>query len=63
MVGYIILYTQTLPGVSYVGTVLVAMGVYPPIPIKFAWAISNAGRDVKRAVAIAMVSGLGNLGG
>ncbi|KAH0831944.1 major facilitator superfamily domain-containing protein [Lanmaoa asiatica] len=54
MAGYIILYTQMSPGVSYVGTVLVAMGVYPPIPVSYAWASSNAGGDVKRAVAIAM---------
>ena len=63
MVGYVILYTQTSPGISYFGTVLVAMGVFPTIPVDLAWFSSNAGGDIKRGVAIAMVNGFGNIGG
>ena len=63
LVGYIVLYTQTSAGVSYVGTVLAAVGVFPTIAVDLAWAGSNAGGDVKRGVVIAMVVGMGNLGG
>lgn len=63
IVGYILLYTQTSPGPAYLGTVLSAMGVYSAIPINLAWVSSNAGGEIKRAAAIAMISGFGNLGG
>ena len=63
LVGYIILYTQTGPGVSYAGAVLAAVGTYPPIAVILAWASSNAGGDIKCGVALAMVTGFGNLGG
>jgi len=63
LVGYIVLYTQTNPGASYVGTVLAAAGVYPTVPISIAWISSNAGGDMKRGVAIAVVVGGANLGG
>lgn len=63
LVGYILLYTQTSPGPSYLGTVLTAMGVYSAIPIDLTWVSSNAGGDIKRAAAIAMMNGFGNSGG
>ncbi|KAG9313544.1 major facilitator superfamily domain-containing protein [Chiua virens] len=63
LVGYIVLYTQTKAGASYVGAVLAAIGAFPPIPIILAWASANAGGDVKRGVALAAVIGFGNLGG
>ena len=63
LVGYIILYTQTGAGASYVGAVIAAVGVYPTIAVDLAWAGSNAGGDVKTGVVLAMVIGFGNLGG
>ena len=63
LVGYIVLYTQTSPGVSYAGAVLAAVGVFPTIAVHLAWVSSNAGGDVKRGAAIAVVIGLANLGG
>lgn len=63
LVGYIVLYTQTSPGASYAGAVLAAVGVYPTIAVDLAWASSNAGGDLKRGVVLAMVIGIGNLGG
>lgn len=63
IMGYIVLYTQTSPGISYFGTVLVAMGIFPCIPVDLAWISSNAGGDIKRGAAIAMVNGFGNIGG
>ncbi|KAG1758818.1 MFS general substrate transporter [Suillus occidentalis] len=63
IVGYILLYCGRRVGVSYAGTCLAAIGVYPTIAVDLAWAGSNAGGDLKRGVVIAMVIGLGNLGG
>lgn len=63
LIGYIVLYTQDRPGVSYVGAILAAVGVYPTIAIALAWAGSAAGGDVRKGVTLAMVIGIGNLGG
>ncbi|KAG2075430.1 MFS general substrate transporter [Suillus decipiens] len=63
LVGYIMLYCSVRAGPSYAGACLAALGTYPTIPIIIAWAGSNAGGDLKRAVVLAMVVGFGNLGG
>lgn len=63
LVGYIILYTQRSAAASYAGTVLATVGVYPTIAVDLAWTSSNAGGDTKRGVVLAMVIGIGNLGG
>ncbi|TFK66245.1 MFS general substrate transporter [Pluteus cervinus] len=63
LVGYIILDTQDKPGSAYVGTILVAVGVYSTIAVDVAWASSTAGGDVRKGVVIALVIGVGNLGG
>jgi hypothetical protein len=63
MIGYIILISQGKPGPSYVGAILTAVGVYPTIAVDLAWAGSSAGGDVAKGVVIAMVIGVGNLGG
>ena len=63
MVGYIVAYTTSKPGTGYVAAVIAAAGVYPTIPVMVAWAGGNAGGDMKRGVVLAMVIGIGNLGG
>lgn len=63
LIGYIVLYTTSKPGPGYAGAVLAAVGVFPTIAVDLAWAGGNAGGDMKRGVVIAMVIGLGNLGG
>ncbi|KAF6740917.1 phthalate transporter [Ephemerocybe angulata] len=63
MIGYIILISQKSLGGSYAGAILAATGVYPCVPVTLAWAGSNAGGDMRRGVALAMVIGMGNLGG
>lgn len=63
LVGYIVLYTQSGAVASYFGAVLAAVGVFPTIAVDLAWASSNAGGDIKRGVVVAMVIGIGNLGG
>jgi hypothetical protein len=63
MTGYILLYCDGRAGPSYAGACLAAIGIYPTIAVDLAWAGSNAGGDLKRGVVIAMVIGIGNLGG
>jgi MFS family permease len=63
LVGYIVLYTQSKANASYAGTFLAVVGVFPTVAVDLAWAGSNAGGDLKRGVVIALVIGLGNLGG
>ncbi|KAI0311411.1 MFS general substrate transporter [Amylostereum chailletii] len=63
MVGYILAYTTSAPGPGYAAAVFAAMGVYANIAITLAWAGGNAGGEVKRGTVIAMVIGMGNLGG
>jgi len=63
LIGYIVLYTQSAPGAGYAGAVIAALGVYPTVPVEIAWFSGNSGGDTKRGVVIAMVIGIGNLGG
>ena len=63
LIGYIVLYTQSAPGVGYAGAIIACMGVYPTIAVNLAWAGGNAGGDAKRGIVLAMVIGFGNLGG
>jgi hypothetical protein len=63
LVGYIVLYTQKAAGVGYIGALLAAAGIFPTVAVDLAWVGGNAGGDLKRGVAIAMVIGLANLGG
>ena len=63
MVGYIIAYTTSKPGPGYAAAILATSGVYPTIPVSIAWAGGNAGGDMKRGIVLAMVVGIGNLGG
>lgn len=63
MIGYIIAYTTSAPGPGYVAAFIACVGVYPTVAVNLAWAGGNAGGDMKRGVVIAMVIGIGNLGG
>lgn len=63
MFGYIVLYTTSTPGAGYAGCIIAAVGVFPTVPVDLAWIGGNVGGTLKRGVAIAMVIGMGNLGG
>ncbi|KAI0049941.1 MFS general substrate transporter [Auriscalpium vulgare] len=63
MIGYIVAYTTSAPGPGYAAAVIAATGVYPTVAVILAWSGGNAGGDMKRGVVIAMVIGIGNLGG
>jgi len=63
MIGYIVAYVTSEPGPGYAAAIIAATGVYPTIAVNLAWAGGNAGGDLKRGVVLAMVIGIGNLGG
>ncbi|KAH9963863.1 MFS general substrate transporter [Russula dissimulans] len=63
MIGYILAYTTSKPGPGYTAAFLAASGVYPTAAVILAWSGGNAGGDLKRGVVLAMVVGVGNLGG
>ncbi|KAF9050299.1 phthalate transporter [Panaeolus papilionaceus] len=62
-VGYLVLLTQKSAAASYIGAILAATGVFPCVPVTLAWAGSASGGDTRRGVSLAMVIGMGNLGG
>ncbi|KAE8375048.1 major facilitator superfamily domain-containing protein [Aspergillus bertholletiae] len=61
-IGYIILLTDHRPGVSYVGTIFAAAGIYPAVAIVLSWPANNVSGQTKRAIANAMQISIGNLG-
>ena len=63
LAGYVVLFATKSPGAGYAGTMVAACGLFPGVALALAWAGGNAGGDVKKAVVIAMVIGVGNLGG
>lgn len=61
-IGYIILLTDHRPGVSYVGTIFAAAGIYPAVAIVLSWPANNVSGQTKRAIANAMQISIWNLG-
>lgn len=66
IIGYIILLTNESPsrkpGVSYAGTFLAALGIYPSVALVLSWPAINVSGQTKRATANAMQISIGNLG-
>ena len=63
LAGYVILFATKSAGAGYAGTMVAACGLFPGVALTLAWTGGNMGGDVKKAVVIAMVIGVGNLGG
>lgn len=64
ILGYIILLTAPThrPGVSYLGTIFAASGIYPSTAIVLSWPTANVSGQSKRATSTAMTITIGNLG-
>jgi MFS family permease len=62
IIGYSILLSTSSPAVGYVGAFF-AGTVFCNIAMTITWAGSNTAGDLKRAVVLAMVLSIGNLGG
>lgn len=72
-IGYIILlstptstsnshYSHGKPGVSYLGTIFAAAGIYPAVAITLSWPANNVSGQTKRCIANALQISIGNLG-
>lgn len=62
IIGYVMLLSDTRPGVSYTGTVFAAAGIYPSVALVLAWPAINVSGQTKRAIANALQISIGNLG-
>jgi MFS family permease len=62
IIGYIILLSDHRPGVSYLGTIFAATGIYPSVALILAWPANNVSGPTKRAIANALQISIGNLG-
>ena len=66
IIGYIILLSNKnptkRPGLSYAGTFLAAMGIYPSVALVLSWPAVNVSGQTKRATANAIQISIGNLG-
>ena len=62
VIGYILLLSDHTPGVSYLGTIFAAGGIYPATAIVLSWPANNVSGQTKRATANAMQISIGNLG-
>ncbi|KKY29149.1 putative mfs transporter [Phaeomoniella chlamydospora] len=62
IIGYILLLSDPRPGVSYLGTIFAAAGIYPATAIVLSWPANNVSGQTKRATANAMQISIGNLG-
>ncbi|GLI78967.1 hypothetical protein PoHVEF18_007289 [Penicillium ochrochloron] len=61
-IGYIILLSQHRAGVSYVGTIFAAAGIYPAVGTVLSWPANNVSGQTKRCIANALQISIGNLG-
>ena len=62
IVGYILLLSDPRPGVSYLGTIFAAMGIYPSVALVLSWPAINVSGQTKRAIANALQISIGNCG-
>jgi MFS transporter, ACS family, DAL5 transporter family protein len=63
IIGFSVLLATKKAAYGYVGTFLACAGTYSTVPVLVSWASNNTGGDTKRGVRIALMVGLGNLGG
>ncbi|KAB5590086.1 transport protein [Ceratobasidium theobromae] len=61
--GYTMIRATSDARVAYTGIFLTCSGVYSTVPCLISWVSNNVGGDTKRAVVLAMMIGIGNLGG
>ncbi|KAI8140516.1 major facilitator superfamily domain-containing protein [Fennellomyces sp. T-0311] len=65
VIGYLLLIVLKDHNVAtlYVSACIATIGSFAQVPPRAAWSTSNIGGQTKRAVGIAMISNLGNIGG
>ncbi|KAJ7123147.1 major facilitator superfamily domain-containing protein [Mycena epipterygia] len=63
IIGYTIWYTTKSATAGYIAAFFACSRMFGKIAVVLSWAGSNTGGDMNRSVVLAMVIGLGNLGG
>jgi len=63
LVGFVMCIATGNAGVGYAGLFLGAAGIYPLIPLIVSWSGNNFGGATNRAVGMAVVISIGNVGG
>lgn len=63
IIGFAVLLGTKQAKYGYMGTFFTCAGTYSTVPVLLSWASNNTGGDTKRGVRIALMVGLGNLGG
>ena len=62
ILGYILLLSDPRAGVSYVGIIFAAAGIYPSVALVLAWPANNVSGQTKRAISNALQISIGKLG-
>ncbi|KAJ2393055.1 hypothetical protein GGI05_002524 [Coemansia sp. RSA 2603] len=57
--GYVLLISSTMLGANYAGACLVAMGIYPIVPLMLSWVANNNIGHTKRAISLAIMNTCG----
>ena len=63
IIGFGVLNTTREAKYSYMATFFTCTGTYSTVPVLISWASNNTGGDTKKGVRIALMVGIGNLGG
>jgi len=63
IIGFAVLLGTKKAKYGYMATFFTCSGTYATVPVLLSWASNNTGGDTKKAVRIALMVGLGNLGG
>jgi MFS family permease len=63
VIGFSVLYASNSPVVGYIGCFIACSGIFPNTALIISWAGSNTQGDLKRAIVLAITSGLANVGG
>jgi len=63
IIGFAVLLGTKKAKYGYMATFFTCSGTYATVPVLLSWASNNTGGDTKKAVRIAIMVGIGNLGG
>lgn len=63
IIGYSMVRLTRNSHIAYTGIFFACSGVYSTVPCLISWVSNNVGGDTKRGVVLAMMIGIGNLGG
>lgn len=63
IIGFTVLLNTKQAKYGFMGTFFTCTGTYTTVPVLLSWASNNTGGDTKKGIRIALMVGIGNLGG